>query len=674
VDSIDVTSSATVTSGDITYVPSVALTPGTHDVYLEVADDSVSQNVAIKTWWFDVDTDVPTITNEMPLNQSTIGDSTPAIGAFYDDPSGLNFTTLALEVDSVDVTANATVGSIGISYIPTIPLADGMHNVSLSIADNSTPANVGTVTWWFIVDTTIVDTTPPVISNRTPAHQSVVETSTPIIGAEVYDMSGINISSIDFRVDWVPVPYFLILLPFGIYYVPQVPLTEGIHDVWLSVSDNAIVPQVITDTWWFEVNTQEPNITNIQPMNLSFVSDNTPTISASYSDGSGIDTSSVELRLDFSDVTFLATVTSSDITFTPSMALSEGLHNVYLEVGDISGDPKTSVVIWSFKVDTTPPTIENLTPPDGSILNDKDPTIAAGFYDISGIDISTLVFELVNSDTVGPVAGTIFVGAGDTSATFTPDIMLPDGNYCAHIEVRDWSFIQVIGDWCFSIDTTPPVIANQNPLNESIVSTSTPTISATFHDASEINVSSVQLKLDSIDVTGSATITVDGISFILASGLTDGLHTVYLYVEDISVAPNAADAIWYFTISTSTVDTDNDGLPDDWEIDHLGNLASGPTDDPDSDGLTNMQEYLLETDPSDDDTDGDGIKDGEDSNPLVPEGDDGVSGDIWLWVAIIVIAVVLALVLYFFGLKKRGQEPEDEEPEDESSEEEPAEE
>lgn len=679
VDSIDVTLSATVTGSDIAYIPSVALVPGPHDVYLEVSDDSVSQNTASETWWFQVDTDAPMITSLEPVNQSTIGDSPPFIIATYDDPSGLNYTSLVLEVDSIDVTSSANVEATGISYVPTAPLVNGMHNVSVQIADNSTPAHVGTLTWWFIVDTTIVDITPPVISNYTPAHQSVVETSSPVIGAEVYDMSGINISSISFLVDLVPVTPSVLLLPsipprYFIYHTPLVPLTEGVHDVSLSVYDNAIVPQVVMSTWWFEVNTQAPVITNIQPSNLSFINDNTPTIGASYSDDSGIDTSSVELRLDFSDVTFLATVTSSDITFTPSIALSEGLHNVYLEVGDVSGDPKTSTAIWSFTVDITPPTIENLTPPDGSIVNDKDPTIGAGFYDESGIDGFTLLFNLRNEDTGGLVVGMLMLFPGNIWAIFTPDFLLPDGNYCAHLEVSDGAGNRASADWCFSIDTMPPVIANQNPVNESLTSTSTPVISATFHDATGINVSSVLLKVDSIEVTGSASITDGGVTFTLASGLSDGLHTVYLYVEDNSLGPNSADAIWHFTIATSTVDTDSDGLPDDWEIDNFGNLDSGPTEDADNDGLTNMQEYLLETDPADDDTDGDGIKDGEDSNPLVPEGGDGAVADIWLWVVIAVIVIVLALILYFFVIRKREQEPEDEELGEESSEEQPSEE
>ena len=45
-------------------------------------------------------------------------------------------------------------------------------------------------------------------------------------------------------------------------------------------------------------------------------------------------------------------------------------------------------------------------------------------------------------------------------------------------------------------------------------------------------------------------------------------------------------------------DSDEDGLPDSWETLKLGNLASGPADDPDGDGQSNAVEYLAGTDPN----------------------------------------------------------------------------
>lgn len=45
------------------------------------------------------------------------------------------------------------------------------------------------------------------------------------------------------------------------------------------------------------------------------------------------------------------------------------------------------------------------------------------------------------------------------------------------------------------------------------------------------------------------------------------------------------------------LDTDRDGLDDDWERRHFADLSAGPTDDPDRDGLSHLREQLLGTDP-----------------------------------------------------------------------------
>lgn len=48
------------------------------------------------------------------------------------------------------------------------------------------------------------------------------------------------------------------------------------------------------------------------------------------------------------------------------------------------------------------------------------------------------------------------------------------------------------------------------------------------------------------------------------------------------------------------IDTDGDGLPDNWERDHAGNLTTlTGAGDNDVDGLTNSQEYIADTDPLD---------------------------------------------------------------------------
>lgn len=57
-------------------------------------------------------------------------------------------------------------------------------------------------------------------------------------------------------------------------------------------------------------------------------------------------------------------------------------------------------------------------------------------------------------------------------------------------------------------------------------------------------------------------------------------------------------------------DTDADGLRDDWEVKYFNGLSQPATGDPDEDGLTNLEEQTLGTDPSKADTDGDTLTDG----------------------------------------------------------------
>ncbi len=46
------------------------------------------------------------------------------------------------------------------------------------------------------------------------------------------------------------------------------------------------------------------------------------------------------------------------------------------------------------------------------------------------------------------------------------------------------------------------------------------------------------------------------------------------------------------------LDTDSDGLPDDWEKFYFGDLAQNANDDPDGDGVNNLSEYLAGTNPT----------------------------------------------------------------------------
>ena len=102
-------------------------------------------------------------------------------------------------------------------------------------------------------------------------------------------------------------------------------------------------------------------------------------------------------------------------------------------------------------------------------------------------------------------------------------------------------------------------------------------------------------------------------------------------------ADNGFLGVFELDVEGTLIDTTGDGIPDAWRVRYFGHPTaqagdqSQATDDPDHDGLNNLQEYQAGTDPHNPDTDGDGLSDGDEvntymTNPVNPDTDgDGLS-------------------------------------------------
>ena len=198
-----------------------------------------------------------------------------------------------------------------------------------------------------------------------------------------------------------------------------------------------------------------PTVTNLRPPDTT-TSDNTPLIAADYSDASGIDTTSVVLQVDGLDVTSLATVTATGVSYTPAAAQADGAHVVWLSVEDALGNPRT--VTWGYIVaaaDTAPPTLTHT--PVASALVGQAIAISATVTD--NLAVSTV---FVNYTRVTGVTSNVTMARSGDVYSFTVPGQATAGTVRYFIWANDTSD-NVARTAVFTVtvsDISPPVIVH----------------------------------------------------------------------------------------------------------------------------------------------------------------------------------------------------------------------
>jgi len=266
-----------------------------------------------------------------------------------------------------------------------------------------------------------------------------------------------------------------------------------------------------------------PVITNMLPQNETTIGDNTPTIGANYSDPSGIDTSSVILKVDGTNVTSSSLVLPDGVEYTPP-PLPDGFHNVSLQVRDDCVNHNLATASWWFNVDATPPTTTL------SIGNPKNAISGTTYFS------SATQFTLIPDDGTG-------IGGGTTW-------------YRIWSEASGWSGLtQYSGPFTISgldglryieYNSTDGLDNSESPKNHSVISglyldntgpDTTITIGFPQYD-SGVDVfvnSNTDFNLTAVDIAGlnglwykidTGTLTKYNGDFNLI-GLNDGLHTIY---------------------------------------------------------------------------------------------------------------------------------------------------
>lgn len=367
---------------------SPTVTEGQHVLVVHVRDRAGNISAPATRSTF-VDTKAPVVALT-PADGANIGAGSPTLRATFSDPSpssGIQASTVRIELDNQDVTATAVVSASEVTFTPSTALAEGSHTWRVRVADGA--QNAGTASASFFVDTRA-----PVLT-ATPSHNTTLTSATTTLRCNFDDTapsSGIATSSFTATIDGQLATSQFTVTSSGAQFTPATSFEQGSHDVVYSVRDRSGNQTTLATHFFID---SVPPLLTLSPPNGKALSTNQPTLSATFVDpspSSGL--AQVRLFIDGSDQTSRFTVGAIQATYQvpQSAALSDGSHVFAAHASDNAGNSANQQSM--FVVDTTPPTIAVVNPSNGSTIVTSSPLLEVEYADsVGGTGISTPSFE-----------------------------------------------------------------------------------------------------------------------------------------------------------------------------------------------------------------------------------------------------------------------------------------
>lgn len=371
-----------------------------------------------------------------PLPQQFSKALLPVISANYAPSAGaqIDAKNVVLLLDGKDVSRYAQRTASAIRYMGTSPLSQGPHQVLLKVTDSQQQSN--SLIWSFIQDSQ-----GPLISPQIAASNAVV-------GAEYSDEgTGVDSATAVLLVDDVNVSAQAEASAKDIRYTPSQALPPGNHTASLTVSDFA--KNSSTKSWVFVVGpadpVKNPEISLQSPRDSYLPPTENILIYARYAGfGAAIDPSKTRLWLDGIEVSALATISASEISYLPASVLAYGLHKVKLSVSDQAG--RSSESSWQFAM-ASAPKISDTAPKDVMLPGASQPTITAKFNDSQmPLDPASLKMMLDGVDVSAQAS------ISSNLISYQPATALSQGMHTVYVSLANTAKLRAHALWNFEVD------------------------------------------------------------------------------------------------------------------------------------------------------------------------------------------------------------------------------
>ncbi len=491
--------------------------------------------------------------------------------------------------------------------IDTSSFPDG--NVILTIYAVDLAGNIN-ITWYeFIFN----DTTAPYIILNSPQNQSVIIPGT-IIDLEIFDLYLNNTTySFDYGAD----------IPFADpYNITTSGWSEGMHILIVYADDSR--NNTNTSLLVFIIDSTNPSIALNSHQNNSLILP-----------GEVLDFDIIEENLDMVNYSINSGAwqnLTSPFDFDTT-GWADGIYDITILAVDKAGNRNTA--LFRIIIDSTPPSILLNSPGNNSFI------MTGTLIDINATDANQFDVEYSIND-----GGTIDLASPFNIYTSGWE----DGNYTIKIHANDSIGNAIDASFAFTLDSTSPegqivVSAPYYPFNFTRI---------IIYFTEPMNTESVEPVLR---ITPNLNYTVAWYDDDRTLTLLDiiGLQLNEFYTVDLEVgatdlAGNPLDNFTSYQFMSTIdfdLDTDEDGMPDGWEL-YYGLDPYDPADaqeDPDGDGYSNLEEFEGFSDPTD-----------IDSIPLEPKEEPSALQYWWL-IPILIALLIIAIVLFILLLEEKKEEP-----------------
>jgi hypothetical protein len=540
------------------------LANGAHSFGVKARDAGGNESTVTSFGWT-VDTTAPAITLASPANSSTTSDSTPTFSGSAGSLPG-DSTTVTVRVyqgSNVNGTpieiliTNVQSGSFAVDASPA--LADGTYTAQAQQGDAAGNLGVSSANT-FVVDTTIQDPTPPVVTLTQPTDGSSMNDTTPTFGGIAGTASG-DLATVTVKVyagstpSGSPVQTLVAFRDgFGNYTVDATALAESLYTAQAEQQDVA------------------GNLGRSAP--ASFTIDATPPAAPAIGSRPADPSNSASASFGFTGdagATFLCQLDGGGFSACTSpksySGLGEGAHSFGVKARDAAGNEST-VTTFSWTIDTVPPSAPSI---------DSHPPVAttssAASFTFSGGSGASFLCQLD--------------GSGFSACTSPKNYSgLAEGAHSFQVKARDVAGNESTpASFSWTIDGTLPIITLTSPADGSSSSNANPTFSGVAGTASGDSASVVVEVYPGSVITGTpvrtlnATAQPNGVYTVTAgSALNEGTYTARAEQQDAAGNLGMSTANT-FVIGTSYRDeVSADGPRSYWRLDESsGTVAADQT-------------------------------------------------------------------------------------------------